>query len=387
MRKFLISVSIVFIIPVAVYAGFSFGLIKAAKKKVDKVNEQVVIKKTEALTTTSNRLPVISFIVANPTTISTGAVSAITCTASDADSDTLTYTWTAASGTITGTGATVNWTAPASSSTYTINIAVSDGHGGSDQASVNITVFVSEWVLVPGNPLFGTSDFYVMKYEAKNVGGVAVSQADAGPWGSIDHPSAIAACAALGAGAHLLTIPEVQTINRNIEAQTANWADGIIGSLVSAGGGLKRGNVGITDSASYNGNDPEYGTGRNTKAKLVLSNNGELWDWSGNVWEWVYGAGAAGTLGTPEGVTFTTGTWYEWDHVALNEERPIVGPSNNSWTCENGMGVYWSDASTGVIARSGYWASGANTGLFSFVGAASYSLFDIPPSLGFRCGR
>ena len=242
------------------------------------------------------------------------------------------------------------------------------------------------WVLVPGNLSLGTSNFYVMKYEAKNVGGMATSQADITPWLSIDHPSAVAACAALGSGSHLLTIAEAQTINRNIEAQTANWANGVIGSLVSAGGGLKRGNVGITDSASYDGADPEFGAGRNAKAKLVLSNGGEIWDWSGNVWEWIYGAGANGTLGTPSGVTFDAGGWYEWNSTSspdLNQERPILGPSNSSWTGAYGVGQYYGGVTTNAVKRGGSWDNAGGAGVFTFWA-------EQPPSAGgggFRCGR
>ncbi len=141
MKKILIIILAILIIPMALIAGLNFGLIKTAKKRVDKVDEKVgVIKKAELQQPpiVSNRSPVISSIVANPTTISTGAVSAITCSASDADNDTLTYTWSAASGTISGTGSVINWTAPTSSSTYVINVTVSDGHGGTTQSSVNI---------------------------------------------------------------------------------------------------------------------------------------------------------------------------------------------------------------------------------------------------------
>ena len=140
MKKLLIFILAIIILPTAIIAGFNFGLIKAAKKTADKVDEKVVIKKAEISTTANNRAPVISSLIANPSTISTGAVSAITCSASDADGDILTYTWSAASGTVSGTGATTNWTAPASSSTYVINVTVTDGHGGSAQTSVNVTV-------------------------------------------------------------------------------------------------------------------------------------------------------------------------------------------------------------------------------------------------------
>lgn len=343
---------------------------------------------TAEITTSGNHPPVITSLTASLASISTGAVTTITCSASDPDGDALAYAVLAASGTLSGPMENpVSWTAPESGGIYTISCSVSDGKGGSDQSSANVIVTAAgsggDWVLVPGNPSFGTSDFYVMKYEAKNVGGVATSQADVSPWVSINHPSAVAACAALGSGAHLLTIPEVQTINRNIEAQADNWADGIIGSLVSAGGGLKRGNVGITDSVSYTGADWEYGIGRNTKAKLVLSNGSELWDWSGNVSEWVYGAGGAGTLGTPSGVTFNNSVG-EWSNVALNEERPILGPSNNSWDRGNGMGWYRGGESTNAVVRGGYWPDHATAGVFAF--DANYApLLWSDTTIGFRC--
>ncbi|MDO8806668.1 MAG: hypothetical protein Q7R35_19820 [Elusimicrobiota bacterium] len=243
-----------------------------------------------------------------------------------------------------------------------------------------------EWVLVPGNLAFGTTDFYVMKYEAKSVGGVATSQADVTPWANINQTNAIAACSALGDGYHLLTIPEVQTINRNIEAQTANWANGTIGSLVSDGGGLKRGNVGITDSASYDGADPEFGTSRDVKGTHVLSNGGILWDWSGNVREWVYGAGANGTQGTPGGVTFDTGGTYEWNNAVLNEERPVLGPSNSSYTRLHGVGVYYGGgATTNAVTWGGGWADGAFAGVFAFFAYTVPSYWTV--DFGFRCGR
>ena len=38
-----------------------------------------------------------------------------------------------------------------------------------------------DWVLVEGNSSYEAQDFCVMKYEAKNVGGVATSQASSSP--------------------------------------------------------------------------------------------------------------------------------------------------------------------------------------------------------------
>ncbi|HAH32574.1 MAG TPA: hypothetical protein DCL44_09710 [Elusimicrobia bacterium] len=244
-----------------------------------------------------------------------------------------------------------------------------------------------EWVFVPGNSSIGTNDFWVMQYEAKNVSGIATSQAVITPWVNIDLSSSIAACSALGSGYHLLTIAEAQTVNRNIEAQTANWANGIIGSLVSAGGGLKRGNLSITDSASYIGATPEFGTGRDAKAKLVLSNGGEIWDWSGNVSEWIYGAGATGTQGTPGGVTFNTSGWYDWSSTSpdLSQERPLLGPSNSSWTSAYGVGKYFGGLTTNAVIRGGGWPDDVSAGVFTF--NAFYAPSSSLVSNGFRCGR
>ena len=229
------------------------------------------------------------------------------------------------------------------------------------------------WVLVPGNPAFGTSDFYVMAYEARQINFVATSGPEGTPWIRASHKTAVAACAALGGGAHLITIPEVQTINRNIEAQPSNWGDGVVGSLA---GGLKRGNC--------SGMSLESGIGRDY-AKFVLSNGVVIWDWSGNVWEWIYGDGPNGTLGTPGGVAFNGGVAYEWDSVNLNEERPILGPSNSSWTSVYGVGRYdlFNVAPTETLIRGGSYRDCSSAGVFEvaangFVGSETY---------GFRCAR
>ena len=54
------------------------------------------------------------------------------------------------------------------------------------------------WILVPGNPEYGTNDFCLMKYEAKNNSGVPASTAAGTPWVSIDQQDAKTECASLG---------------------------------------------------------------------------------------------------------------------------------------------------------------------------------------------
>ena len=205
-----------------------------------------------------------------------------------------------------------------------------------------------EWVRVPGDAGIGTNDFWVTKYEVKNVGG-AYSQADTTPWVSINLADAAAACAALGSGYHLMTVDEVQTINRNLEQVASNWYGGVVGT-----NGIYRGNCELADNLGYNGSFPEYGTGRDTKARLKLSNGQEIWDWSGNLWEWIYGEGSNGTIGTSGGITWmSTSGWAGWADTDLNDERSIMGPSNSSWGATQGMGSFYGGPSSNGVARGG----------------------------------
>ena len=119
------------------------------------------------------------------------------------------------------------------------------------------------WLLVPGNSSLGTMDFWVQKYEAKNVASVPTSQPSGTPWVSVTQTEAKFRCEALGPGYHLLTMPEAQAINRNIENNAWNWTGGSVGS-----GGLWRGHTDNSPStilaADITGDpddDPYVGTG------------------------------------------------------------------------------------------------------------------------------
>ncbi len=136
--------------------------------------------------------------------------------------------------------------------TYGSNV-VSNGLGGSVLAvsnnnnnnggTPNLTDTGGLWVRVPGNATFGTSDFYVMKYEAKVAGGIAnssynghnynaseaiVSNAVDLPVVNITQGQAITACQSIGA--HLVTNNEWMTMARNIEQVPSNWSSGTVGN-------------------------------------------------------------------------------------------------------------------------------------------------------------
>lgn len=230
----------------------------------------------------------------------------------------------------------------------------------------------------PLSSLYGKTYFFVAKWEIKNVGGVAVSRADLTPWVNISQVNAIIACAAVGTGYHLPTIWEVQAINRDIESVAANWTGGAVGS-----GLLKRGNVGIVDAGSYNGPDPDFGFGQDEKAKLVLTNGEEIWNWSGNIYEWIYGDGANGTIGAG---FRDVAAWTEWNIDDLDEERIKLGPSSKLWNAaNNGVGRYYGGVSTNAFIRGGNWIDGESAGVFTLY------LNRLPANagtaIGFRCAR
>lgn len=94
----------------------------------------------------ANNAPHIASLSASPQTVDPGAVTTVTCVATDADGDTLSYAWSysgPAVGGIAGTGSTVDWTVPDVEGTYTVSLTVSDGEGGTDQAGCTVTVEVS----------------------------------------------------------------------------------------------------------------------------------------------------------------------------------------------------------------------------------------------------
>jgi hypothetical protein len=94
-----------------------------------------------------NTVPTISQASAASTSLNEGASTTLSVTASDPDGDPLTYVWTQSpvvpAGTFgSETGTTRTWTAPILSrdTSFTLRVTVSDGRGGSAQATVAVNV-------------------------------------------------------------------------------------------------------------------------------------------------------------------------------------------------------------------------------------------------------
>ncbi len=190
------------------------------------------------------------------------------------------------------------------------------------------------FLFVAANPSMGTSeDFYVAKYEMKVVGYddgdlheydsslVAESRASGIPWQWLNQDQARAECEALGEGFALLTNEEWMTIARSIEAHPGNWSDGqahptgATDAQLNVGHTCRKGMLGSEcrmDQFPYSGeglpasaNDEEgcYGyvqgdyeleaptldeNGWNAFRRTFYLEDGQvIWDFSGNVWEWV----------------------------------------------------------------------------------------------------
>ncbi len=249
----------------------------------------------------------------------------------------------------------------------------------------------SGYIGVLSNTTVGApDDFCVMEYEAKDVGGVATSQAAVTPWVSISQTDAWGECDSLNSeplradidsddnsdGTYaLISNPEWMAIARNVEEQDDNWSGGSVGS-----GCLFRGNNGLDDDCGYDGSDPEFGTGRDTKAKHTLSTSEEIWDIAGNTYEWVDWS-IEGELNL--GPTSCSTGWQEFPAVSCGALASAdYMPSNSSYNSANGMGKFYG-GSEGAALRGGVWDDMAGAGVFMLflnhasLGANTYN--------GFRC--
>lgn len=200
----------------------------------------------------------------------------------------------------------------------------------------------SGYIEVPGE------DFCVMAYEASNDSGAPKSVSDVTPWVNITYPASKTACdslntdpADLGEYA-LISNDEWTTIARNLENVNSNWSGGTVGS-----GCLKRGNSGgwqngiCSDNIGYVG--IAFGASRGPLAELTLSNGKKIYDFSGNVWEFVdwdipynMKAGSSSVGGDDFEFTDLDLKVGSGDPMALSN----WGPSNPAFNSSNEVGFF-----------------------------------------------
>ncbi|MBT9605753.1 MAG: hypothetical protein IV096_04095 [Microbacterium sp.] len=264
------------------------------------------------------------------------------------------------------------------------------------------------YVFVYGNGALGTSDFCVMKYEAKNDGnGNAVSTASGAPWASITQTAAIAAATA--SGGHLITEAEWMTIAADVLSVKYNWSGGEVGS-----GYIYQGHVNnnpasalaasVDDSDVLNGITGGTGTavGTNSARVLYLTSGDAIWDFPGNVYEWTQQAVGAPTLTTSQiGVSGDSAfTWREYTNPSLSLGNLPVGsrPSTLAalpgltqvapWNSPKGVGqiyTHYAGGSARVFYRGGTWYSTTTAGVLAVALDGTTGAFT--GNIGFRVAR
>lgn len=295
---------------------------------------------------------------------------------------------------------------------------------------IELNVCPLGYILVPGNAGYGTSNFCVMKYEAKCASTSSLTQGltafNSGydtywnststaactaannrrvvstptgyPLAYISQTSAIAYCSALGAGFHLMTNNEWMTIARNAEQVPANWIGGSVGGASGIWRGHSDNSPALALRASSDDTNGYYLTGNvsssQEKRTLTLSNGKVIWDLSGNLWEWT--SDTVMRKDQPHSTSSADNAWSWNEFTTLDSYGTLsynmIRPSNSAWNSTRNMGqIYtWNpngDANTTVYAfkRGGIWYNGSLSGVFTLV--LYYTPGNTNVSIGFRCAR
>lgn len=290
------------------------------------------------------------------------------------------------------------------------------------------------YILVPGNALYKTNDFCVMKYDAKcsnpdpkcvTVEGVydnriqgcscqgnfhVVSTADGIPVTFIpeDNGTNISAKSfCKNAGAHLINNNEWMTIARNVEQVPSNWCNkdgtgcgnlpGTVGKILANGHNDSNPSRALSAGSE---DQPCFGTtsdgsnicgGKSSqKRTLELSNGNIIWDFAGNVWQWIDVTIAR----KDEPRTIIPGegnlrwTWGEFQTMPYDASYM---PSNPEWNSANGVGRIYhfnsigdTDTTLYTYIRAGNWRHGYDSGAFTMHMQPVPSKDGID-DIGFRC--
>ena len=256
----------------------------------------------------------------------------------------------------------------------------------------------SGFIPVPGETSLGTPDFCVAKYEMRNDGsGNAVSQAGGTPYVEINPNDAFTKCSNMSEAGFesgtftMITNPEWMTIARNIEQVASNWSGGSMGSGTLARGWSPNSVYGDswtnTAAASSAGSSCLYNSAVNACASsgnhlyrrtLVLSNSEEIWDFSGNVLEWVdwdvTGSFTSGPINCPA-------SWNEFSTSCAALSDGDYKPAGG-FTSAQGTG-WWLGGGGGAMLRGGYWNDGWYAGAFALLLNSDVS--SSHAFTGFRC--
>ncbi len=241
-----------------------------------------------------------------------------------------------------------------------------------DTTNVKTTQCPTGFIPVPPLNPYTTSLFCVAKYEMKKVNNVATSQAAELPWVNISRNTSITTCSSLGAGYDLISNAQWQTIARNIESVTFNWST----ATDAFPDGINRGHSDSSplnaiaaaadenDACSETGQTCDLLTWHDQRRVHQLSNGSYIWDFSGNISEWIKDSYSK-AFGVDSYISLISAATYtvEDEIGGVNGNANYhFGPLGNYLTAPSptyaGLGTALLNYTAGAISRGGGWRGG-----------------------------
>ncbi len=219
-----------------------------------------------------------------------------------------------------------------------------------------------------------------------------ISIDDGSPWRKISPENAQKECESLGSGFNLITNLEWMAIARSIETNEENWTGGDIGM-----GCLARGNSGevtsgenhsLGNSCGFDGDNPHTNFSDN-RASHKLSSGDEIFNFSGNVWEWIDWDDPRslnpGIQQMPNDCKTSKG-FIEFNEIECGNQiaENEYLPQTSSLDSDHGIGrMYFDSEAQGTMAsRGGGWTTQESVGIYALIAYGQGGAF---PQTGFRC--
>ncbi len=298
-----------------------------------------------------------------------------------------------------------------------IDYRVGDDSSFSDWAKIEVNLICPSGYLKVSSSAYVNSpnDFCVMRTEAKDVLGYPAVTNSGFPITGLDLNQAKSSCESLNilnslvGKYNLIANEEWMNISRKIEGNASNWSNGVIDPLNE----INRGHSDLDPYATLeisNENDLYDGTNNSSldlpslgweqKRTHILEENQLIWDFSGNVWEWVDISIDSSVLTLNPGLKpYSSANGVPTNsYLELTSIDRLIGenlsdfmkpeawqPHDSTLSHDQGIGQYYAgiNSSGGSLIRGGAYFEGNRAGVYAFA-------FDQESNgsgnwLGFRC--